>query len=49
MAKSDIDYAPEGRWTGRDKKRRKKRYGMVVDGQSIRLIDRIIEKKAKKK
>ena len=45
----DMDYASDGRWASRDKKRRKKRYGMVVDGQSIRLIDRIIGKKAKKK
>ena len=33
----------------RDKKRHKKKHGMRVDGQSIRLIDRIIGRKSKKK
>ena len=33
----------------RDKKRHKKKYGMRVDGQSVRLIDRIIGRKSKKK
>lgn len=45
MARSDIDYAPEGKWTGRDKKRRKKRYGMLVDGAGLRLLAKLVPKK----
>lgn len=44
----DVDYAPEGKWTERDKKRRKRRYGMVVSGQSVRLLDRILRRKSER-
>jgi hypothetical protein len=39
----------ETKWERRDKKYWKKRYGMRVSGMSIRLIDRIIGRKSKKK
>ena len=35
----------EGKWDERDKKRRKKRYGMRVDGVSTKLLSKLIPKK----
>ena len=45
MARNDVDYAPEGKWSRREKKHRKKRYGMLVDGAGLRLLAKLVPKK----
>ena len=37
------------KWERRDKKRRKRRFGMRVSGRSLLLLDRLMGRKAKKR
>ena len=39
---------PETRWQRRDKKYARRRHGMRVDGRGVLLLERIIQKKARK-
>ena len=36
---------PEDRWDRRDKKKRKRRFGMVVDGAGAKVLARLLPKK----
>lgn len=42
------DMEDSGKWMERDKKRRKKRYGMIVDGASLKLLSKLIPTGKKK-
>jgi hypothetical protein len=40
---------PVTKWERRDKKKHKKKHGMRIDGKSVKLLDEIIKKRARKR